>query len=65
MSLHRVSTICGKSNPSSSGTGLSGGIKLLNVSRVNPEKGIFEFLEIIPSSEVISVKPIKKTLQEE
>jgi len=36
-----------------------------NIEKIKNEKLIKKILEIIPSSEVISVKPIKKTLQEE
>ena len=36
-----------------------------NIEKIKNEKLIKKILEIIPSSEVISIKPIKKTLQEE
>ena len=36
-----------------------------NIEKIKNEKLIKKILEIIPSSEVISVKPIKKTIQEE
>ena len=36
-----------------------------NIEKLKNEKLIKKILEIIPSSEVISVKPIKKTIQEE
>ena len=35
------------------------------IEKIKNEKLIKKILEIIPSSEVISVKPIKKNIQEE